>query len=52
VVAVGPETLDDVVTLIELGCEAVVTDLEVSRVIDESTVDLHAFARPHLVPVR
>ena len=52
VVATGPESIEDVRALIELGCEAVVTDLDAGQFTAEPTVDLPAFATRHLVPVR
>jgi EAL domain-containing protein (putative c-di-GMP-specific phosphodiesterase class I) len=55
VVATGPESIADLATLVELGCESVVTDLDPSLAVErsiEQTVELPAFAVPHLVPVR
>jgi EAL domain-containing protein (putative c-di-GMP-specific phosphodiesterase class I) len=52
VVATGPETVADVAALVRLGCEAVVTDLDVPAALGEPTVELAAFAGPSLVPVR
>jgi EAL domain-containing protein (putative c-di-GMP-specific phosphodiesterase class I) len=45
VVATGPETLEDVQTLIELGCDAVVSDLDIEGMTGHGPVDL-----PDLVP--
>jgi EAL domain-containing protein (putative c-di-GMP-specific phosphodiesterase class I) len=40
VVATGPEDLEDVQTLVDLGCEAVVTDLDLHGVARRVGVDL------------
>ena len=45
VVATGPETLEDVQTLVDLGCEAVVTDLDLRSITRRGEVAL-----PDLVP--
>ncbi len=52
VVATGPESIDDVAVLVELGCEAVVTDLGLVELPSGPLVDLGSLAGPNLVTVR